>query len=239
MRTISGLGRRARTLGVAAARTLAISFPTVFDQLVGRTSVSACDARLAAWSSALLRDVGISLSVTAHERSHPWRACIVMSNHQSLYDIPVLFQALPSPLRMVSKIELESVPVWGAAMRASGFIFIDRSNHAQAIESLATARQRLADGVSVWIAPEGTRSRDGALGKFKKGGFVLAQELGVPIVPVSIQGTSEILPARTWDLVEGKTVRVTVHPRVDPRDFSDREALMNTVRSHIVSGLSH
>lgn len=237
MRAISGLGRRARTLGLAAYRTLGISFPTVADQLAGRVTVASCDARIAAWSRALLDDVGVTIAVRGREHLEPRAPLLVMSNHQSLYDIPVLFQTVPSPLRMVSKVELERVPVWGAAMRASGFIFVDRSNRAKAIKSLAAARERLAEGVAVWIAPEGTRSRDGALGPFKKGGFVLAEELGVPILPISIDGTCAILPAHTWDLVEDRPVRVTVHPRVDPRSFASRDALIEAVRATIASGL--
>lgn len=238
MSAISGLSRRARTLGLAAYRTLGISFPTVADQFAGQVTVASCDARLAQWSRALLDDVGVTVEVVGREQLEPRGPVIVMSNHQSLYDIPVLFQTIPAPLRMVSKIEIGRVPVWGAAMRASGFIFVDRSNRAEAIKSLNTARERLAEGIAVWIAPEGTRSRDGALGPFKKGGFVLAEELGVPILPVSIDGTAAILPADTWDLVEDRPVRVTIHPRVDPRDHSTRESLMNEVRARIASGLS-
>jgi 1-acyl-sn-glycerol-3-phosphate acyltransferase len=160
-----------------------------------------------------------------------------MSNHQSLYDIPVIFQVIEQRLRMVSKIELASVPVWGAAMRASGFIFVDRRNREAAIRSLGEARAKLDDGVLVWIAPEGTRSRDGALGPFKKGGFILAEEMGVPVLPISIHGTSTILPARTWDLRRDQPVRVTIHPRIGREAHPTREAFMAAVRDAIASGL--
>lgn len=229
---------RPRILAVATARTLAISFPTVFDQLRGRTSMDACDARLKSWSRALLDDVGIRVEVRGEENLQPRAPMVVMSNHQSLYDIPVIFQVVEQRLRMVSKIELASVPVWGAAMRASGFIFIDRRDREAAIRSLREARRMLDEGVLVWIAPEGTRSRDGALGSFKKGGFVLAEEMGVPVLPISIDGTAAILPARTWDLQRDRPVRVTVHPRMSREDHPSREAYMAAVRDVIASGLS-
>lgn len=228
---------RIQILATATARTLAISFPTVFDQLLGRTSMEACDHRLQRWSRALLDDVGIRVEVRGAENLSPRAPMIVMSNHQSLYDIPVIFQVIEQRLRMVSKVELARVPVWGAAMRASGFIFVDRRNREAAIRSLREARARLDDGVLVWIAPEGTRSRDGSLLPFKKGGFVLAEEMGVPVLPISIHGTSTILPARTWDLHRDQGVIVTIHPRVSREAFATREDFMLGVRDTIASGL--
>lgn len=228
---------RPRTLALATARTLAISFPTVLDQLLGRTSMDACDARLKAWSRSLLDDVGIRVEVRGIENLQPRAPMVVMSNHQSLYDIPVIFQVVEQRLRMVSKVELAAVPVWGAAMKASGFIFIDRRDRAAAIRSLGEARRMLDEGVLVWIAPEGTRSRDGALGAFKKGGFVLAEEMGVPVLPISIDGTAAILPARTWDLRRDRPVRVTVHPRMSRDAHPSREDFMTAVRDVIGAGL--
>jgi 1-acyl-sn-glycerol-3-phosphate acyltransferase len=228
---------RPQVLATAAARTLAISFPTVLDQLLGRTSMDACDTRLKRWSRALLDDVGIRVEASGQENLLPRAPMIVMSNHQSLYDIPVIFQVIEQRLRMVSKIELAHVPVWGAAMRASGFIFVDRRDREAAIRSLREARARLDDGVLVWIAPEGTRSRDGALLPFKKGGFVLAEEMGVPVLPISIHGTSTILPARTWDLRRDQAVRVTIHPRLARDAFPSRDAFIAGVRDAIAAGL--
>ncbi len=228
---------RLEILAAATARTLAISFPTVFDQLCGRTSMDACDLRLRDWSRGLLDDVGIRIEAHGTEHLSPRTPMIVMSNHQSLYDIPVIFQVIEQRLRMVTKIELAQVPVWGAAMRASGFIFVDRRNREAAIRSLREARAKLDDGVLVWIAPEGTRSRDGSLLPFKKGGFVLAEEMNVPVLPISIHGTSAILPARTWDLHRDQAVRVTIHPRMRRADYATREDFMAAVRDTIGSGL--
>jgi 1-acyl-sn-glycerol-3-phosphate acyltransferase len=117
-----------------------------------------------------------------------------MSNHGSLIDIPALMGTVPGSLRMVMKEELTKVPVWGQALVASGFVPVDRKNRDKAIAQLEKAKQMLSKGVSVWVSPEGTRSRDGKLAPFKKGGFHVAKDLGVPIIPAWIEGASDVLP---------------------------------------------
>ena len=175
--------------------TLRISIPTVFDGMLGRLTLARCDERLADWSSSLMRVTRTKLSVTGQDHI-PAEPCIVMSNHQSLSDIPVLFAALPARvrLRMIAKAELFKVPIWGRAMRLAGFIPIVRTDRAQAVASLEEAGRDIRSGTFVWLAPEGTRSKTGALGPLKKGGFVLAQQTGLPILPVVLRGTRDVLP---------------------------------------------
>jgi 1-acyl-sn-glycerol-3-phosphate acyltransferase len=163
-----------------------------------------------------------------------------MSNHQSLYDIPVLFQCGLGSLRMVTKAELFKVPVWGRAMEAAGFIRIDRHDRDQAVGALrAKGGSLLAAGTRVWIAPEGTRSRTGALGPFKSGGFRMALEQGVRILPVAITGTRDVLPAQGFVVHTGKQVNVTVLPPIDPAPYGvdRRKDLMDDVRRAIAGAL--
>lgn len=120
--------------------------------------------------------------------------CILMPIHQSNFDIPVLLGRLPVQFRWLAKAELFKIPIFGRGMRGCGYISIDRSNRKSAFQSLADAAQRIRDGASVLIFPEGTRSRDGEIGPFKKGGFVLTVDAGVPIVPIVIYGTRAIMP---------------------------------------------
>jgi 1-acyl-sn-glycerol-3-phosphate acyltransferase len=165
-----------------------------------------------------------------------------MSNHQSLYDIPVLFYVIGPNIRMVTKKELFGVPVFGGALSAAGFVKIDRSDRDAAIRSLDDARSLLSDGTHVWIAPEGTRSKSGALGPFKKGAFYLAFEAGLPILPVTLQGTRDVLAAKGVVSHAGARVKVTIHEKIDPRPYTERgkdgrEALMNEVRRAIESAL--
>lgn len=226
----------------ATGVTLRISVPTLFDALMGKLTPEVCDARLDWWSKRLLRQAEVSLrtsGVEHAERAHGKSAFVVMSNHQSLYDIPALYQSLPLRLRMVAKTELFRIPIWAQAMRAAGFVELDRSARERAIESLDRAKVALAGGTSIWIAPEGTRSADGSLGPFKHGGFHLAVGASAPILPVSIVGTRAILPAKGAHVAAGAIVTVTVHPMIDPTAYGNEvnDELVQAVRDSIQSAL--
>lgn len=139
---------------------------------------------------------------------------IVMSNHSSLLDIPAMLLAYPGSVRMVAKEELSRVPIWGRAMKGAGFVPIDRSNRAKAIAQLEVAKKQLASGISIWISPEGTRSRDGRLHPFKKGGFHLALDLGLPILPAWIEGTHSIIQPKSFAVRRGGHVEVRFGPPI-------------------------
>ncbi len=229
---------------LVVAETLRICAPTVAEAAVGRLTRAACDRRLQDWSERLVRHAGIELDVhgAEHVGSHGAagdETFVVMSNHQSHYDIPVLYRAFPGRLRMVAKTELYRIPIFGRAVRAAEFIEIDRFDREKSRKSLELAKERLRSGVHVWIAPEGTRSRDGRLRPFKKGGFILALETGTRILPVTIDGTRHVLPPRTARLRAGHRVAVTFHAPVDPAPFGieRRDALVAHVRSAIASAL--
>ncbi len=123
------------------------------------------------------------------------RPYIFLMNHQSALDIPCAFAALPVNIRFVAKHVLRYVPFLGWYMAMTGMIFINRSNHRAAVQSLARAGERIRSGKSVLAFPEGTRSRDGRILPFKKGPFVLAIEAQVPIVPIAIEGSMRVLPS--------------------------------------------
>lgn len=131
------------------------------------------------------------------------------------------------------------MPVWSTAMRASGFVEVDRQNRERAIDSLAKAKGSLAEGTSIWIAPEGTRSRSGRLGPFKKGGFHLALDAGARILPVTIDGTRHVLEAKGWTVHPGRVVHVTVSEPVDPAHYGHerRAELTEAVRARIAAHL--
>jgi 1-acyl-sn-glycerol-3-phosphate acyltransferase len=241
--------RRQRSSGKSLAlslrniyETLAISFPTVVDALRRRVTKDVCDERLGRWCRAVVANARIDMEVAGRENLRPGETYLVMSNHQSLYDIPVLFRAVGPNVRMITKRELFHVPIFGGALAAAGFIAIDRSNRNAAIRSLARARDLLAGGTHVWIAPEGTRSRTGELLPFKKGAFYLAMEASLPILPVTLQGTRDALPAKGLRSTAGAHVRVTIHPRVDAAPYTalgkpGRQELMADVRRTIEGAL--
>jgi 1-acyl-sn-glycerol-3-phosphate acyltransferase len=192
----AGLLRTALILARTTYATLRISVATIWDAYRGRYDRNRADARLRWWSRRLLDLVGLRCRVFGAENLAPasGRPVILMSNHQSLYDIPLIFDALPGSIRMLTKKELFSVPIWGRGMRAAEFVSIDRKDRAQAFRDLASARAKMEDGIVLWVAPEGTRSRDGRLGDLKKGAFMLAIETGAWIVPIGIRGASAVLP---------------------------------------------
>ena len=218
------------------AETARISLPTVIEAALGRLSVAACDQRLADWARRLCDQAAIELEVRGAEEVDWRRAYVVMSNHQSHYDIPILYRVLRGTVRMVTKQELFRVPVWGRAMRDAGFVSIDRKNRASAIESIREAAAAVERGVSIWIAPEGTRSRSGELGTFKKGGFIMARDLGAPILPVCISGSRKVLPPDTLAVVRGQHVRVSFGAVISTADQTT-EQLMDQVRAFFQANL--
>ncbi len=226
-----------------AYETLAISFPTMVESVVGRVTKEVCDARLDAWCKKVVEHAKLDVRIVGRENVAPDRTYLVMSNHQSLYDVPVLFYTLGPNIRMIAKTELFKVPIFGPAIRSAGFIEIDRSNRERAIKSLEAARRTFEQGVHVWIAPEGTRSKTGELLPFKKGGFALALETGMPILPIAIRGTRDALAAKGLRSVPGAKVTVTIFPAVEAKTYqglpnkTGREKLMAEVRRLIESGL--
>ena len=161
---------------------------------------------------------------------------VIISNHQSQYDIFVLYGWLGIDFKWVMKQELRKVPALGIACEKIGHIFIDRSNTTAALKSLSEAKSKIVNGTSVIFFPEGTRSRDGRLGKFKKGAFRMALDLGIPILPVTISGTRAILPTQSINLFPGRA-HMTIHPPMDISGYDTKtlKALMDKTRDIIAS----
>jgi 1-acyl-sn-glycerol-3-phosphate acyltransferase len=162
------------------------------------------------WTWMILMIGGVGLKVTGLSHIDPKRQYIFMVNHQSHIDIPVLIQSLPSfQLRWIAKRELLWVPFFGWAMWAAKHITVDRSDRMDALGSLKKAKERMKGGISLVIFPEGTRSSDGNLLPFKRGGLLLAVRTQTPIVPVTISGSWAILPKGDWR-IRGGQIEVTV-----------------------------
>lgn len=222
------------------AETLRISAPTVAETMLGRkTPRQVCNDRLDAWSERIVRKTGIDLHVHGRETIPLDENFVVMSNHQSLYDIPILFRAIPQTLRMVAKSELFKIPIFGGALEVAEFISLQRDDKTKAREGILAAQQRIRSGINVWIAPEGTRSPTGKLGKFKGGGFKLALDTETRILPVTLVGSGRVLPAKGAFVKKGQRVDVYIHPPIDPAEYGKdrREELTQAVRAAIESGL--
>ena len=190
------------------------------------------------WANSILRVSRIKVTVTGTglEKLDPDRSYIYMPNHQSNADIPLLLGRLPVQFRWLAKAELFKIPIFGRAMRKVGYISIDRSNRKSAFKSLNQAAHTIRNGTSVLIFPEGTRSPHGRILPFKKGGFVLAVDSGVPIVPIIIRGTRDIVP-KGHRLIRSASVSMEILDPVETADYTrkTKDVLLNTIRSILVT----
>lgn len=224
-------------LAVTVSSTLGISIWVLYMRLTNTYDRHFADGVLRWWSSLLLRSVGATWEIVnpGGVKVIPGRPCIIMSNHRSHYDIPLIFVSLEGSIRMLTKKELFRIPLWGRGMKAAEFISIDRHDHDQALEDLKEAKRMMEDGIVLWVAPEGTRTRTGRLGEFKKGGFMLALELGAVIIPVGIRGSEKIHRPDRSELVLGQKIQVHIGEPIDAAAYGgdERDRLMNDVRNAI------
>ena len=186
------------------------------------------------WAKWILFASRIKVTVNGLSNIDPSKSYIYMCNHQSNFDIPVLLGCLPVQFRWLAKAELFKVPIFGRSMRSAGYISIDRFNQTSAFESISEAAERIKGGVSVMIFPEGTRSIDGKIRPFKKGGFVLAVDAKVPIIPVVLHGTRSIMPKGRLRINHGHVVMDILAP-VDTTGYTreSKDELIEQVRNII------
>jgi 1-acyl-sn-glycerol-3-phosphate acyltransferase len=186
------------------------------------------------WGRSILFFSGVHVDIKGLAHLPARRSCILMANHQSNFDIPVLLGCLPIQFRWLAKKELFKIPIFGRGMRGCGYISIDRTNRKLAFESLKEAARKIREGVSVMIFPEGTRSRDGRIRPFKKGGFVLSVDAGVPIVPIVIYGTHVMMPKGRL-LVKSQDVRMEILAPIHTSEYTrkTKDELMEKVRMAI------
>lgn len=187
------------------------------------------------WSRSLLWAAGVQLEAEGLEHVRPGEAHIFVSNHQSLFDVWAMMAVLPVSLRFVAKQELGRIPIFGAACRSAGHVFIDRANAPLASEAIRAAGKRMdRDGLSLVLFPEGTRSPDGKLKRFKKGAFALAIETQADLVPVAVDGGGALLPKGARRVHPG-VIRLRCAARVPLRGMTvdDRDALVQRTRDTV------
>jgi 1-acyl-sn-glycerol-3-phosphate acyltransferase len=179
----------------------------------------------------IVRTVGMSVSVHGAENLRAGESYVFLSTHQSYMDIPVMLGYLPAQLRIAAKREVFQIPFLGWHMQRGGHISINRGSTQEAVETLRRASREIPHGVSVFLFPEGTRTRDGSLLPFKKGGFKFALQTSLPIIPVSIVGTRQVLPPDSIIFRPGH-VQMYLDPPVQTvaLDDPDLPALMQQVR---------
>ncbi len=207
---------------------------------LGRLSITDVDRRMKWWASQLLGLVRVKTHVVGVENMPAkGRRVIVMCNHSSLYDIPVAISALDTSFRFVAKKELFNIPIFGSALKRGGFLSIDRNNREQAVKDLQRAKEQMLNGITLWMSPEGTRSKDGKLAEFKRGGFHIAIETKALIVPVVIKDIHKLQAGDNLDLYLNQDIEVEICKPIDAAEFSleNRRALINQVRAIMLNAL--
>jgi len=190
-----------------------------------------------AWSWLILATTGVSVEVAGLDRLEPGRTYIFVSNHQSIYDIPVLFASVPWQLRIIAKESLGRFPFLGWHLRRTGHLLVDR-RHPDRGGILRKWKALVGDGLSLIVFPEGTRSVDGHVGTFKAGSVLLAVQATLPIVPLSIDGTRFVMRKGRLMTCPGHA-RLQVHTPIETTglDVGDARALAERVRGIVASGV--
>ena len=182
------------------------------------------------WSRGIVLTSGLKIRTEFTGDPDDARPVVYMANHQSLFDIPVLFVTLPGQARMLAKRSLFKIPIFGWAIRLGGFISIDREDRTKAKQSIDAAVDRLRAGTSALIFPEGTRSHDGRLAPFHRGGILLALKSGLPIVPVGIEGTLEVQPKSSF-AIRPRTIVVRYGKPIEVDEYGIRDRVELTRRA--------
>jgi 1-acyl-sn-glycerol-3-phosphate acyltransferase len=228
IRTMLMLGFWAALLPVAAL----IGFPWTL--LTGNVSLLYRMGMWGAWTG--VRLTGIKVQTVGLDKLDLGRTYIFMSNHVSNVDPPILLPLIPRRTSVMVKKELFGYPILGRVMRFGSLVPVDRGNRESGIAAVRAAADVIRQAVNMTIYIEGHRSFDGKLLPFKKGPFYLAEECGVPVVPITIVGSHYVMPKKRFAIKPG-TVTVIFHDPIEPKDFGSRDCLMAKVRKAIDGGL--
>ena len=192
------------------------------------------------WSRLILRTTGVRVTIEGLDRVTPGTTYIFVSNHQSIYDIPVIFASLPYQVRIIAKASLSRFPVLGWHLRRGGHLFVDRG-HPDRAGILGRWRALVSENLSLIIFAEGTRSWDGRVARFKAGSFLLAIEARLPIVPLAVVGTRRVMPKGRFR-TEPADVRLIVHdpiqvPVIFAPTAQDAKALADRVHAIVAAAV--
>ena len=208
---------------------LTVLVSVVVNPRIANSYVAVPWAKVISWLTPML------VQVQGSENLDSSRTCVVVSNHASQYDILLVYGWLKLDVKWVMKLELRKVPGIGVGCEKVGHIFVDRRRPDKARQAISEALERLGDGVGILFFPEGTRSLDGRILPFKTGAFRTAAEQGLPVVPITLLGTADILPAKTLSVFPGRA-RMVIHPAIETDGRKPRD-LLNEARKAIASAL--
>lgn len=187
---------------------------------------SRMDKLLQRWGKRLLQILHVKMSVMGEGnlQFEQGRAYMIMCSHTSNYDIPATFAVIPGSIRMLAKKELKKLPIFGHAITRSEMVFVDRKNRREAVKDLARAKQRMEDGIILWVAPEGTRTAGPRkVGRLKKGGFQLALDTGAIIIPLAFRGIDDVQLLKKFRWTLHKPVECHIGKGIDTRRYSKKQ----------------
>lgn len=187
------------------------------------------------WSCSFFWLMFLPVSVDGVEHIQKGQSYVFVSNHQSMFDVWLIYGWLPVIFKWLMKAELRKVPFVGTGCKAAGHIFVERRNAKAAMESLREVEKQLVNGVSTVIFPEGTRSLNGEVGRFKRGAFQIALDLGLPVIPLSLDGCFEVLP-KGKPFVHRHPVHMYIGEPIDLKQFDDPNDAIEAVRNAVING---
>jgi 1-acyl-sn-glycerol-3-phosphate acyltransferase len=222
-------------LPVGAVITVLAAVTTIIFAFIGDYRWCCIPAEI--WARALCYLSFVRVEVKGENNYSPEESYIFVANHSSIYDVFVIYGWLNSRFKWVMKSTLRKIPFVGLACEKAGHIFIDRSNPIKAKRSLKDAEEKLKNGASVVIFPEGHRSNDGKVGKFKKGAFKIAEDLKLPIVPITIEGAYEVMPINSY-YIKPKKITMTIHQIIDCQNITTEniDEYIEKTRNVIIGG---
>lgn len=188
------------------------------------------------WSRSFFWLMFLPVSVDGAEHIQPNQSYVFVSNHQSMFDVWLVYGWLPVIFKWLMKAELRKVPFVGTGCKAAGHIFIDRRNAKAAMESLKEVEKQLTNGVCTVIFPEGTRTATGEMGRFKRGAFQIALDLGLPVIPLSLSGCFDIMPKGALT-VRRHAAHMHIGEPIDLKQFADPNEAIEAVRNAVQAGI--
>lgn len=189
------------------------------------------------WSRSVLWLLLVPIKVTGKENVDPKQSYVFVANHQSFLDVFAVYGWLPNNFKWMMKKELRKIPFVGTACAVAGHIFVDRSNPRAALQSVELVKKELVDGISTVIFPEGTRTKNGEMGRFKQGAFKIAMDLHLPVVPISLVGFYDAMPRNHFYVTPFSKVQLHIGKPIDLSQFADINEAMEHLRNQVQEGM--
>jgi len=189
------------------------------------------------WSRSVLWLLLVPIEVTGRENVNTKQSYVFVANHQSFLDVFAVYGWLPNNFKWLMKKELRKIPFVGTACAVAGHIFVDRSNPKAALKSLENIKGELVDGISTVIFPEGTRTKTGEMGRFKRGAFQVAMDVDLPVVPISLSGFYDAMPRNQFFVNPRARVHLHIGKPVDLHQFADINEAMAHLREQVANGV--